>query len=168
MAQRITELVCKKYKRRLDGTFESVKTEEIALVGGPFKNYKSVLNYQKKIAKQIEPFGFSTIDAAYLVQNYGKQTKGILSYFETLKTGKPDINLALAELDFCVKNEMTQNLLDFFIRRTGRLYFDIKSIDALKAPILNAFANYFNWDKDKVKSEKALLESALIKATHFE
>ena len=168
MAERITDLVCKKYKRRLDGTFDSVKTEGIVLVGGPFKNYKSVLTYQKKIAKQIKPFGFSEIDAAYLIQNYGKQTNVILKHFETLKTGKPDVNLALAELDFCIKNEMTIKPLDFFIRRTGRFYFDIKSVSDLKEPILKAFANYFNWKADRLKSEKEILEAELFKAAHFE
>ncbi|MCF6214061.1 MAG: glycerol-3-phosphate dehydrogenase/oxidase [Flavobacteriaceae bacterium] len=168
MAERITDLVCKKYKRRLDGTFKSVKTATIALVGGPFKNYKSVLTYQKKVFKQIESFGFSTIDAAYLVQNYGKQTNEILKYFETLKTGKPEVNLALAELDFCIKNEMVVNPLDFFMRRTGRLYFDIKSVADLKEPVLKAFANYFNWSAATLKSEKEILEAELFKASNFE
>ena len=168
MAERVTDLVCKKYKRRLNHTFGSVKTEVLSLTGGSFKNYKSVLAYQKKIFTQIESFGFSTIDAAYLVQNYGKQTNEILTYFNTLKGNSPMINLALAELDFCIKNEMTQAPLDFFMRRTGRFYFDIKSVTLLKDPILDTFAKYFNWDAEKRKSENELLEKELFKASHFE
>ena len=168
MAERTTDLVCKKYKHRLEKIFNPVQTENINLTGGIFKNYNAVLTYQNHVYFAIKAFGFSKVDASYLVNNYGKQTEVILTHFKSLNHQNPIVNLALAELDFCIKNEMVVKPLDFFIRRTGRLYFDIQNIEIIKIPVLDAFAQYFNWDKSVMKSELEFINTQVFKASHFD
>ncbi len=167
MAERIVDLVCKKYNNRFDVKFDDVSTHNIALSGGKFKNFKEVLNYQNKIFKQIKSDDFTKIDANYLVYNYGKQTDIILKKFTELNEEDPEIRLAKAELWFCINNEMTQTPLDFFIRRTGKLYFDIKSLEKLKEPILKEFKTVFNWDNQTLKQHKTALEKAVLKVSIF-
>ena len=167
MAERIVDLVCKKYKNRFDKKFSDIKTQNIYLTGGKFDNFKEVLTYQETIFKQIKPHGFNKIDANYLVQNYGKQTDVILKKFEELKEKSPEIRLAKAELWFCIKFEMAQTPMDFFIRRTGRLYFDIESVKTLKEPILTEFLNHFNWDNQTFQKYSRDLDIAIQKSTNF-
>ncbi len=167
MAERIVDLVCKKYLNRYDKKFKDIKTEQIVLSGGKFKNFKEVQNYQNKIFKQIKSDGFTKIDANYLVYNYGKQTDSILKGFENLKDTDVEIRLAKAELWFCIQHEMVQTPLDFFDRRTGKLYFDINSIDKLKEPIFKEFKTVFSWDKKTLEQNKNELEKAVIEATTF-
>jgi len=167
MAERIVDLVCKKYQNRYDKKFKDIKTPEIVLSGGKFKNFKEVQNYQKKIFKQIKPEGFTKIDANYLVYNYGKQTNSILNKFDELKDIDVEIRLAKAELWFCIQHEMIQTPLDFFIRRTGRLYFDIESVEKLKEPVLIEFATVFNWNKSTQEKYRKELAQAVLVATNF-
>ena len=62
---------------------------------------------------------------------------------------------------------MVAKPLDFFERRTGRLYFDPFELQELKDPILKEFASYFNWDKATFEIEKEILEKAFKEITAF-
>ncbi len=62
---------------------------------------------------------------------------------------------------------MAQNPLDFFIRRTGRLYFDLQSVEKLKEPILKEFLNIFNWDKPTEQKYRKEIEKAVLDAVSF-
>jgi glycerol-3-phosphate dehydrogenase len=75
--------------------------------------------------------------------------------------------LAKAELWFCIQHEMVQTPLDFFIRRTGKLFFDIESIGKLKEPILKEFKTVFNWDKKTLEQNKNELEKAVVDTITF-
>ena len=54
------------------------------------------------------------------------------------------------------------------MRRTGRLYFDIKSIRKLIDPVLKALKIYLNWTNQKVVAEKESLEKMIYEAANFE
>ena len=108
--------------------------------------------------------------ANYLVSNYGKQVDKILENFIEMKGQEPersDINLGLAELNFALKHEFTFTLLDFFERRTGRLYFNIDSIDRLKEPIAARMASYHGWSQKTLDLELAKLENAIKRSSKF-
>ncbi len=167
MAERIVNLVCKKYNNRYDKEFKDIETHQIVLSGGKFKNFKEVQNYQNKIFKQIKPAGFTKTDANYLVYNYGKQTNSILKKFTELKDSDIEIRLAKAELWFCIQHEMVQTPLDFFIRRTGKLYFDIESLKKLQEPIFIEFSKTFNWDEQTMKQHQKELENNIKLSTTF-
>jgi len=167
MAERIVDVVCKKFEKRYDKKFKEIETHNIVLSGGKFKNFKEVLTYQNKIFEKLKFHGFSKIDAEYLVHNYGKQTDVILKKFEELTEINPIIGLAKAELWFCMQHEMVQTPLDFLIRRTGRLYFDIESVKTLKEPILSEFMTVFNWDNIVLEKHRTDLETAINNATIF-
>ena len=63
---------------------------------------------------------------------------------------------------------MISKPLDFFERRSGRLFFDPSTLQMLKEPILKEFSNYFAWDKDTFDKEKEVLEIAFKQITKFE
>jgi len=167
MAERIVDLVCKKYEKKYDKKFKEIETHNIVLSGGKFENFKEVLTYKNKIFEKLKPLGFSKIDTDYLVHNYGKQTDVILKKFEKLTEINPKIRLAKAELWFCLQYEMVQTPLDFFIRRTGRMYFDIESVRILKETILKEFTSIFNWDTQIIEKYRKELEIAIANANTF-
>ena len=167
MAERIVDLVCKKFEKRYDKKFKEIETHNIVLSGGKFKNFKEVITYQNKIFEKLKLHGFSKIDVDYLVHNYGKQTDVILKKFEELREINPKIGLAKAELWFCLQYEMVQTPLDFFIRRTGRLYFDIESVKALKEPILEEFATIFKWDAQILVKHRKELDATILNVSTF-
>lgn len=168
MAERVVDMVARKLKKRFEQEFEEAKTEKIPLTEQPFKNYKQVKAYIKSVIKRIAPSGLSAIDAEYLVHNYGKQTDMILDNFEALQGKDVSLRLAKAELQFSLAHEMACTPLDFFMRRTGRLFFDIGSVEIVKEDILTLFADNFNWNQETKKKYLDELNIAIAQSTRFE
>ena len=167
MAERVTNLVYNKLNKEYDYKYIPSNTENIILSGGDFKGYVDVLIYNEEIFHQLEEFGFNKLDAEILVHKYGKQTREIVEIFKKMNEKDSIVRMALAELQFCIAHEMVLTPLDFFVRRTGRLYFDITSIDKLKNPILKAFSEVFHWDEITYKQELKNLESKIKKSQVF-
>ena len=168
MAERIVDLVSKKYQRRFDKEFGEIKTKEIVLSGGTFENSSEVKSYIDAIHNRIAEVDFNEKDAQYLVYNYGKQTDIILQKFDDLFIENQQEKMLKAEVWFTIHHEMTCNPSDFFMRRTGRLFFDSKSVHFYKEFVLNEFKHYFSWDNKTAEKHQKILEENLKLATTFE
>ena len=147
MAERIVNRVAKKLEESYNISAKKCITDSIALCGGPWENYKEVKKYIKELADILEKKGLSPYEAWYLTTTYGKQSEMIIKYFDESNGNSPLEKLILAEFRFCSEYELIQNPMDFFIRRTGRLYFDPESILALMQPILKNYAEVFSINK---------------------
>ena len=167
MAERIVDLVTKKYSRRFFKNFKEIQTEEIILSGGAFANFSEVKSYTDIIYKRISEKQFDKKDAEYLVYNYGKQTDIILKKFDELTGENSREKIIKAEVWFTIQYEMACSPVDFFMRRTGRIYFNIDSVNLYKTLVLNEFSNYFSWDKETLEKNKKELLKELQQATSF-
>ena len=167
MSERVVDMVARKLQKRFDQEFEKCKTENIQLTESKFKGYKAVKSYIALITKRIKPFDLSEKDAAYLVHNYGKQTDVILDTFKTLDEEESTIRLVKAELDFCLAHEMVCTPIDFFMRRTGRLFFDKQSVLAFQKNVIEKLSSHFNWDKQTKIQHENRLKEVVINSTNF-
>lgn len=128
MAERVVNRIARKMQEDHDREVPACRTEDIPLSGNDFKSFKSVKNYINEVSGQLAPEGFEPYHGWYLVTNYGKQAGQILERFRKFDDKDPHWRLMKAELHFGLEHEMVQSPMDFFIRRTGRLYFDIDSV----------------------------------------
>ncbi|MBU3011428.1 glycerol-3-phosphate dehydrogenase/oxidase [Polaribacter vadi] len=167
MAERIVGLVDKKYKRRFNKEFEEIKTKDIVLSGGTFKNYDEVKSYTDAIQNRIAEVDFNRKDAEYLVHNYGKQTDIILQKFDDLMHDNMQEKMINAEVWFAINYEMACSPTDFFMRRTGRLFFDTKSVDFHKDYVVQLFKNQFHWDDNTTEKKLQELDKNLTLACTF-
>ncbi|KGL62443.1 glycerol-3-phosphate dehydrogenase/oxidase [Polaribacter sp. Hel1_85] len=156
MAERIVDLVAKKYNRRFEKEFDEIKTKEISLSGGTFKNYQEVKSYTDAIQNRIAEVDFNRKDAEYLVHNYGKQTDIILQKFDDLMHDNMQEKMIQAEVWFTINYEMACTPTDFFMRRTGRLFFDKPSVDTYKELVVQLFKKHFNLDT--ISNQKNIIE----------
>jgi len=162
MAERVVDLVIKRMfsERNLKGCH----TDQVKLTGGDFRNDKEVFEYTDQLIARLKPVGLEPY-AKYLVSNYGHQSDAILNFLDGMDDPGSDLALAKGELWFCVHHEMVVSPLDFFVRRTGMLFFYIDRLKILKQPILEEFQRYFEWDDAKLAEEKLKLEEAISQAT---
>ena len=169
MAQRVNETVLKQLKENYAEKFDPPRTEHIALTSYALRDTKEVQKYEKQLVRDLE--NLDVFDAAYkgwyLTATYGKQAEIIkrkINYFLN-----PDVNdrLIRAELWYSVYHEMTNSLADFFVRRTGRLYFNVESIHQYRDLVLNDLINYLDWDESRVNFENEKLNELIFDATHF-
>lgn len=167
MAERIVDLVAKKYNRRFEKEFDAIKTEEIILSGGTFSNFSEVKSYSDAIYNRIAEVDFDEKDAQYLVYNYGKQTDIILKKFDEFMDEDQQEKMIKAEVWFAINYEMACTPTDFFMRRTGRLFFDTRSVFLYKEYVLNEFKVHFSWNDKTAKNHQKELEKQLKSATSF-
>ena len=168
MAERIVDLVGKKYERRFNKEFGEIKTDEIVLSGGAFKNSSEVKSYTDAIQNRIAEVDFNRKDAEYLVHNYGKQTDIILQKFDDIMHDNMQEKMIKAEVWFAINYEMATNPTDFFMRRTGRLFFNSESVHQFKNFVLSEFKTAFSWDIKTTENHQKELKHYIKMATTFE
>lgn len=162
MAERVVDLVVKTYfpEKPLKKCF----TDKVKLSGSEFDSAKAVVEYQKRVEKQLRPYGLEA-SAQYLVANYGLNTNVILDQLAKQQGPKDDVLLAKAEVWYCINHEMAVKPTDFFIRRTGMLFFHINRMRALTEIALTIFKESFNWNPQQLEAEREALQRAIAHAT---
>ncbi|RRQ50213.1 glycerol-3-phosphate dehydrogenase/oxidase [Maribacter algicola] len=168
MAERVVDRVVEKLKLEYETETKKCYTDKISLCGNDnFKKYKHVKKYIDSVYERIKPHGFTKHDAWFLVTNYGEQTESILERYEKRTEKDNPTKLILAELEYGIHNEMVQNPMDFFIRRTGRLYFDIESITLYMDPVLKEFKKIFKTDDVQLTAWQETLENEIKEHSDF-
>ena len=168
MAHRVIEVVMKSMSSKRRSKFKKTDTEKIALTTQPMKTIKEVSSYQKGLENKLKKIGIvDPYYAWYLTTTYGKQADLILKKTDFFANDTIEERLVRAELWYCVHYEMTNSLADFFVRRSGRLYFNITSVSKFKELVINDMAEYLDWDDSRIAKEKETLSILLKDATHY-
>ncbi len=137
--------------------FKKCHTDAIPLMGSDFKKFKHVKKYMATVEDRAKQVGLSEYDAWYLVTTYGKQTEILLDIFDGLENGEPSERLIRAEVQFTIQYERVSTPMDFFIRRTGRLYFNIEQMKDNLSVVLDEFREFAGAsDKDLQRWKKKL------------
>lgn len=167
MAERVVDLVIGKSRIAQQRDYRESQTASLPLTGGPFRNEQEVKAYRESVRKTIAGIGLPSYYAQYLVANYGKQTDSILKRMEAYPD-KPGIALARAELWFTVHQELVVQPMDFFNRRTGRLYFNLPSIGQVQEVVLDDMAGYLGWGEAERAAAEEQLRAAIAHVSTFE
>jgi glycerol-3-phosphate dehydrogenase len=165
MAERVVDLIVKKhFEERM---LPVCTTQSILLAGGGLKTMDDVRRHLQELAPKVEALGLTGDRATELGHLYGKQANRIIDYAINHSTGEPEIDLALAELWFAIQEEMIVKAEDFFVRRTGLLYFDIQRLNKVKEPVLQAMAKYLGWDTSRVGEERMNMDLLIHQTLNF-
>ncbi|MCK0161364.1 glycerol-3-phosphate dehydrogenase/oxidase [Allomuricauda sp. F6463D] len=167
MAERTVNRIAKKMEEDHEVELEHCTTDKIPLCGNDFKKFKHVKKYISQVFEVIQEDGFEQYDAWYLVTTYGKQTESILELYANIKTEMPKEKMIRAEAQFTIAFEMALNPLDFFIRRTGRLYFDIESVRTFMKPVFEEFQEAYNYSEEEIESFSKDLEAQINEHSNF-
>ena len=146
MAERVVNIVADKLDEEYSIHTKACTTENIGLVGGPWKNYNEVKKYISSLNLKLNKEGFNDYTGWYLTSIYGKQADHILQIYNVVSGGDCHSRLVRAELLFCTKFELLLTPHDFFIRRTGKMYFDIESVKQLLEVVLKEYQGVFKAD----------------------
>lgn len=155
MAKRVVNKVLK-----LDDVTESCKTKTFKLHADSFHNYSDYLKYLKQLKKEYAYKEIEKYTMWYFITNYGKSGKHIIDKALEMK-GKLEKNLIKSEIEFSIHYESCFSPADYFIRRSGRLYFDVDSVQKHFDLIINEFAKHLQWNNEvrqkmEYKSRKSI------------
>ncbi len=165
MAERVVDMVIKSYfaNRKLP----SSKTDKLKLADEKFVNYRRVRLYINQLRRKLKTLDLDEDYAQYLVGLYGSKADEVLAQMINTQGSDPDLRLLKCELNYTLAEEMVCSSVDFFNRRTGRLYFDIAAVMKYKSEILSLMAQKLNWSEAQRIRDREILEHEITKATGF-
>lgn len=141
-------------------TFKEVDSKTYSVSGGDFdptKLTETVAEY----AKMGIDTGLSEEEATYIADFYGTNASKIFQLAKEM-SAYPGMSLGeSARLRYGIEEEMVLTPVDYLLRRTNHLLFERDSLDALRQPILEAMAEYFEWDATEKAEMTAQLNAAI-------
>nr|WP_187370767.1 glycerol-3-phosphate dehydrogenase/oxidase [Bacillus timonensis] len=145
------------------------QTKNIPISGG---NVGGSKNYPRFVAENseqlVKEFELTHEDAKKLTRLYGANieiVKGIMSESRD-KANETGLPLPiLASLEYGIQYEMVSKPIDFLIRRTGGMFFNIEWVNQWRQQIVSYMADRFSWNEVEKQSYEAEVESSIIEAS---
>lgn len=167
MAERAVDKLLSLMPEEEQEELKKCHTDSIPLVGSDFKKFKQVEKYLSTIKERVKKEGLTDYDAWYLVTTFGKQSDMILDIFDVLKVTDPHEKLIRAEVQFTLQYEGVNTPMDFFIRRTGRLYFNIEQMQDYLDAVLEEFKSFARASEKDLKKWKKRLQQEIKRHSEF-
>lgn len=168
MAESIVDLIGNQLQEE-GRNFPTTQTKELRISGGDVGGSANFEKYiDQKVAIGIE-LGLKEDVVKGLVQRYGSNVDIIFEIYkhEESVAQAENINpVVFAILRYAIDYELAYKPVDFFIRRTGALFFDIDWVHEYKEKVIIYLTRIFNWSDEQVREYTAELEKALYDATH--
>ena len=163
MAETVVDLIAKQ-----SGHFQACQTKHLPISGGHVDGASNFASFVEKKEKDGELRGFTKEQYRKLVHRYGSNIDRI---FDIAKRYDPNNKFGLplevfVQIVYSLEDEMTVKPVDFFIRRTGALFFDIHWVVEWKDAILDYMEDGLGWTVEEKTRFKEELEAALKDAIH--
>lgn len=158
MAETAVNLIAKQ-----SGNFQACQTKYLPISGGHFEGARNFASFIEKNEKNAELRGFTKDQYRNLVHRYGSNIDRI---FDIAKTYDPNNKFGLplevfVQIVYSLEDEMTVTPIDFFIRRTGALFFDIQWVVEWEEAIIDFMEDTLGWTMEERTRFKEELETAL-------
>ncbi|MCM3568720.1 glycerol-3-phosphate dehydrogenase/oxidase [Neobacillus mesonae] len=167
MAETVVDLLVSKFKIERGSFFLPCQTKNLPISGGDIVGSKNLTAFiESKIEKGVD-LGLTNLEAGKLARIYGSNIDIV---FDLLKANKDDAVkfdlpiVIFAKLIYAIEKEMIATPIDFFVRRTGALWFDISIVKNCKSQVISYMADKFLWSDSDIKKYTLSIEKALNEA----
>ncbi|MFL0584022.1 glycerol-3-phosphate dehydrogenase/oxidase [Solibacillus silvestris] len=138
-------------------------TKNIPISGGEVGGSKHIQTFiSKKIESGVKA-GLTHEEAGYLAQHYGSNVEKVFSYVANANDTMP--KALFAQLQYGIEHELVTTPVDFFVRRTGNMFFNIASVLAHKEAVITHMAQQLNWTDAQLSEFTELLNIEIKRAT---
>lgn len=154
MAERAVNIAVKRLKALGHGPYGPGSTKTCTLSGGDMNDLDQLItHYEQKSGA----FGLSQQEGRYIASKYGSNAGVLFNW--ALEAGSASDRLLYAEVMYALYDEMAVSPSDFFIRRTGDLYFNIQRVYTSKDLAIKWMGQALGWSEE----EKRAYDAELIK-----
>lgn len=141
-------------------------TKRLALSGGDIggsEQWEAFLTQKEQMARA---YGLSRIEGRKLAKMYGTNVDKVFHYAQILSAIPSTLPLSLiAQIYYAVHEEMAYSPVDFLVRRTGMLYFDIQHFREYKEEVVKVMEQLLHYSKEETNAFNKQLEILYTEAT---
>jgi glycerol-3-phosphate dehydrogenase len=167
MAETVVDLVAKQMKEENDKVFGECQTKTLKISGGDVGGSQNLDAFIEKLHKVGVELGLTVKEAKQMTRMYGSNIGKVFSLISNnqetiLKYGFS--KEVFGKLAYAIEEEMVATPVDFFLRRTGALLFNIDWVFEWKESVVQYMADVFNWTENEKKKYIDDLEKELLDA----
>lgn len=169
MAEEAVNTVVDQLKKEEGILYSESVTEFLPISGGEVGGSKGFRKFKETKIIEAADLGIDEETAIFLVQKYGANTDKIFQLYQEEKVNAENAGIeptVFAELTYAIEYELTYKPVDFFIRRTGALFFDIEFVRTHKGNVIAYMADRFGWSEQQTQNYSDELEQLLYEAVH--
>ncbi|SIS43241.1 glycerol-3-phosphate dehydrogenase/oxidase [Salimicrobium flavidum] len=167
MAEHVIDLVRDQLADDYQIYFGDTDTIDTPISGGDVGGSKGFEKFKyEKVIQGVET-GLKKEVAEKFVNFYGSNIDKLYRIYEENKTkaGEENIDPALfAQLVYSLTEEQTYKPVDFFIRRTGALFFNIRFVHEHKEEVIRYMAKELGWTEEEKRTYTEELDQLLEEA----
>lgn len=166
MAEEVIDLVVKQLQKEENILYSQSETKYIPISGGDFGGSHGFKIFKQQKLEQAKELQIDEKNAKRLINRYGSNIDIVFSYIENIKrkqnnTLNPIIE---AELLYAIEYELAYKPEDFFIRRTGALFFDPDWVCKHKDAVIRVMAHKLDWSKQQIETYTKDLDTFIAEA----
>lgn len=158
MAKEIVDKVAAELTNLTGKKFNPCATKYLKLSGGDVGGGDGFPEFARnKVQVGVSEYGLLHEEAEKLVHRYGSNVDQVYGYLKeaTDKNGLPAIDYAM--LHYGLEEEMVMHPLDYMLRRSSQLLFNMPHLAEVKQAIYDEMAAYYDWD---APTKAAMIEEA--------
>lgn len=166
MAEWVVDLVAKHLQNEYNVKFEACRTKTLPISGGDVGGSANFGKFVEEKAKKGLSLGLSLESSRKLVQQYGSNIDKIydLAAAADSKAAAERFGLPLdlyLSVMYSIREEMAVKPVDFFIRRSGIVLFNMGLVKAYKNQVMACLKHTFNWDEPTTSKYSSELETEI-------
>ncbi|WLR49293.1 FAD-dependent oxidoreductase [Halobacillus litoralis] len=167
MAQTAIDLVRDQLMEEYGIRYSDSETKNMPISGGDVGGSKGFKKYKEERIQIGESLGVTKEDADKLIQLYGSNVDKVFNNFkdrkeEAVQEGVDPV--VFAQLVYALEEEMTYKPVDFFVRRTAALFFNIQWVRDHKTSVINYMAKALNYSEQQKQEYTEQLDQLLEEA----
>ncbi len=151
MAEKLLDDVSKSLAKETGKKYKPVQTKHLPISGGDIGGSEHLEAFLSKKAKEgNNRFGWTLEEGREMAKRFGSNIDQLFTYAQEHKDQNETTlpNSLYAELRYSIQHEAVTTPIDFLLRRTGYLLFDMPYLLEWKDAVVDEMAKQFHWNDD--------------------
>lgn len=151
MAEKLLDDVSKTLSKETGKKYKPVQTKHLPISGGDIGGSEQLEAFLSKKAKEgNNRFGWTLEEGREMAKRFGSNIDQLFTYAQEHKDQNETTlpNSLYAELRYSIQHEAVTTPIDFLLRRTGYLLFDMPYLLEWKDAVVDEMAKQFHWSED--------------------
>ena len=163
MAEKIIDIVVEQLNEEFGTQFGSSITKRLPISGGDISGSKFFGHFVEKRTELGQQYGLTAEESKYVAGFYGTNVDKLLDYVSKTNGSLPPI--VYGQLYYAMNEEAASTPIDFFVRRTGALYFKMDFVQQYKKLVIDEMEQYLNWTTEQKMEYTEQLEMVIRQVT---
>lgn len=162
MAEDVVDLLARQFQEEFGRTFPSCQTKHMPISGGDFGGSENLLPFIEEKEQEATAYGLTKEEGRILARRYGTNVDQVFEFAKEVENHDSVLPpFVYAQYRYALEEEMITKPIDFFIRRTGALFFDIEWVRQWQDPVIDQMAKDLDWTEEEKSMYKTELEIEL-------